>query len=243
MPIRRLFHRVVRALRRPDPTAGFGELRYQRLNHRRLEHLASLGLDVAGRSVLEVGAGPGDLTHFFIDRDCRVTTSDGRRNNLAALAARYPGKTRLLDLEHPDRLLTDTFDIVFAYGILYHLSDPTLALAYLSARCGDLMLIETCVTPGAGEELHPVPEKASSAGQSIHGTGCRPTRAWFLRRLVQHFAHVYVPVTQPWHEQFPLDWTRAAPEKLLTRSIFIASRRPIDNPLLATALTDHQRRH
>ena len=35
---------------------------YLRINGRRLEHLASLGLPLDGRTVLEVGAGLGDLT-------------------------------------------------------------------------------------------------------------------------------------------------------------------------------------
>jgi 16S rRNA A1518/A1519 N6-dimethyltransferase RsmA/KsgA/DIM1 with predicted DNA glycosylase/AP lyase activity len=41
---------------------------YLRMNQRRLEHLASLGLPLSGRTVLELGAGIGDLSTFFLDR-------------------------------------------------------------------------------------------------------------------------------------------------------------------------------
>ena len=57
---------------------GFRSDHYQRHNRRRQEHLATLELPIAGRSVLEVGAGIGDHTAFFTDRGCRVTATDGR---------------------------------------------------------------------------------------------------------------------------------------------------------------------
>src|ERR1700689_2103588 len=54
---------------------------YLRHNARRLEHLASLGLDLHGRSVLELGAGIGDHTTFFLDRDCSVVSVEPRPEN------------------------------------------------------------------------------------------------------------------------------------------------------------------
>ena len=54
---------------------------YQRHNQRRQEHLASLQLDLVGKSVLEVGAGVGDHTFYFLDRDCTVVSVEARREN------------------------------------------------------------------------------------------------------------------------------------------------------------------
>ena len=51
---------------------------YQRHNARRQEHLASLQLDLAGKRVLEVGAGIGDHTTFFLDRECTVVATEPR---------------------------------------------------------------------------------------------------------------------------------------------------------------------
>ena len=62
---------------------------YLRLNARRLEHLASLGLPIAGGEVLEVGAGIGDLTSFFLDRGCSVTAIQPRPENRACFASQY----------------------------------------------------------------------------------------------------------------------------------------------------------
>ena len=54
--------------------ALFRSPQYRRHNARRQEHLASLGLDLRHKSVLELGAGVGDHTVFFLDRDCVVTS-------------------------------------------------------------------------------------------------------------------------------------------------------------------------
>ena len=53
-----------------------------------------------------------------------------------------------------------------------------------------------------------------------------------MNKLKALFAHVYVPRTQPAHEEFPLDWTGEQPSDRLTRATFVASRRPIVNEQL-----------
>src|SRR4051794_26482202 len=75
------------------PKGSFWSPQYIRHNQRRQEHLASLGLEIAGRDVLEVGAGIGDHTSFFLDRGCRVTITDGRPKNVRLLRERYPDAT------------------------------------------------------------------------------------------------------------------------------------------------------
>jgi hypothetical protein len=46
-------------------------------NEKRLIHLKSLNLLITGQ-VLEVGAGIGDFTPFFIEHGCIITATDGR---------------------------------------------------------------------------------------------------------------------------------------------------------------------
>jgi hypothetical protein len=112
----------------------------------------------------------------------------------------------------------------------------------MSAWCSDLLLLETCVSFGVEAAVNPVGEDATDPSQSVRGLGCRPTRRWVIEVLRSQFAHVYVPMTQPWHEEFPLDWPQPALSGRLTRAIFIASRRPIENPLLVKELPDRQTR-
>ena len=62
------------------------------INRARLAHLDSLDLPLSRKSVLDVGCGVGHLSRFFVERGCRVTCVDGRRENIDALQLRYPGR-------------------------------------------------------------------------------------------------------------------------------------------------------
>jgi hypothetical protein len=194
--------------------------------------------------VIEVGAGIGDHTSFFLDRGCSVIATEGRPANLELLRRLYPQlDSRLLDLDNPDPSFVDRAEIVYCYGTLYHLERPAEALAFLAARATDLLLLETCVSPGDDERLNPVAEHVLNPSQALRGHGCRPTRPWVQARLAEHFPYVYLTTTQPWHEEFPLDWSFEADPTRLTRSVFVASRQPISSSCLITEIPQRQSRH
>jgi hypothetical protein len=230
-------------MRRRDPVAVFNAWHYMHHNQRRQEHLASLGLDLANRSVLEVAAGIGDHTSFFLDRGCSVVVTEGRAENVKLLRRRYADlDVRRLDLDDPPAEFAPTVEIVYCYGALYHLGRPAEALAFLSERTSDLLLLETCVSPGDGIEMNPVTEAKGNPSQALKGTGCRPTRRWIWAELEKHFPFVYLTVTQPWHDEFPLDW-KAPGDGKLTRSVFVAAKRELTLPTLSPRLLDRQARH
>ncbi len=158
-----------------DPCPLFWSAHYLRHNQRRQEHLASLGLDVSGRSVLEVGAGAGDHTSFFLDRGCAVSTTDGRPENVALLRERYSWiHVDLLDLDDPDATFDLVTDVVYCYGTLYHLRRPMEALAFLAERCRGMLLLETCVSFGNDERLNPVEDRLSSSTRAFTGLAAAP---------------------------------------------------------------------
>jgi Methyltransferase domain len=217
---------------------------YLRHNQRRQEHLASLDLPLAGRSVLELGAGIGDHSTFFLDRGCPMTITEARPENIEVLRERLPDEQVVaLDLDDPDPGFTGSWEIVYAYGLLYHLSEPSRAISFMADHCDSLLLLETCVTPGHGTKLNPVSESVLDPSQAISGTGCRPTRLWIKAELSRYFEHVYITVTQPWHEEFPLDWSSAVEDGRLSRAVFVASRAAVDNPLLTGEIPMVQFRH
>jgi hypothetical protein len=220
-----------------EPGDIFWSTHYVRHNQRRQEHLASLGLPLPQRTVLEVGAGVGDHTSFFVDRGCKVIVSEARDQNLAVLRSRYPDlDVRSLDLDRPPPDAIQA-EIVYCYGTLYHLNYPGAAIRWMTRCAQEMLLIETCVAAGQDDELRPFDEVAASPDNAVSGHGCRPTRAWVRRELRRGFAHVYMPVTQPWHDEFPVDWTQAElTHSPLIRAVFIASHQPLDNHLLTEEL-------
>ncbi len=227
----------------PAPLETFHSYACLRHNARRQEHLASLGLPIEGKTVLEVGAGAGDHTHFFIDRGCRVTVTEGRAENLAVLRERYPNLTvRELDMEKPQLPGDEKFDIVYCYGLLYHVNNPAEAIEFMAKRCRGMLLMETCVSYGSDLNVNLCDEDPENPTQAVSGKGCRPTRPWVLAELRKHFAHAYIPRTQPWLDDFPLDWTTPTPPGLV-RSVFIGSREDLKNELLSPEVPAKQRRH
>ena len=226
------------------PEDWFHEWSHLEITARRLEHIATLALPLRDKSVLEVGAGVGDLSTFFLDRGCRVTITEARESNLEYMRRRFPkSDVAFLDLDAPTDVAGGPFDVVSCFGLLYHLGRPAEALASLARQCRDLLVLETCVSFGAESAVNLVDENIKSPTQAFTGHGCRPTRPWIMETLRRDFAHVYVPRTQPNHAQFPIDWTRPEDHTApLSRAVFIASRTPLDNAQLAAELSDRQER-
>jgi methyltransferase family protein len=238
----------IRRIPPPDAKEEFRSDYYLRGDARRLEHLASLRIPVAGMTVLEVGAGIGDHSTYYIDRGCQLTIAEVRQENLLVLQQRFPDQSIVqLDMENPpDKLVGAPFDVVHCYGLLYHLANPERALRVMGANCRKLLFLETCVSFGSHEAINPFSEQREYLSQSFSGTGCRPTRPWVFQQLKREFPHVYCPMTQPNHEDFPLDWN--APQKHRStfgniRAVFVASRIEIVSDVLASEMLYIQTRH
>ena len=195
------------------------------INEARLCHLASLGLDLKNKRVLEVGGGIGLHTCFFESQGCDVLFTEARAENLDEAKRRYPHrKTALVNLDADSDLShLGRFDVVYCYGTLYHLTNPSNALRRLAAICDGMILLETCVTPGDEEELHPEAEPASVANQAFTGMGCRPTRSWVMSELRRNMGFAYQTVTQPNHHDFEQNWI-APTERKLYRAVFVGAK-------------------
>ena len=192
--------------------------------------------------MLELGAGVGDHTSFFLDRGCRVIVTEPRPENREVIRARHGGEVSALDLEDPGDPVPA--EIVYCYGVLYHLARPAATLDWIAACNPGLLLLETCVSPRPGLAVFPVDEDPHLPQYAVSGRGCRPTRPWLLQALADRFAHAYVTTTQPWHEEFPLDWTDPTlDERPLVRSVFVASSSPLTSRFLTSDLPMRQTRH
>ena len=147
--LKRRVENALKELIAPQDKVPFHSFYVLRHTQRRQEHLATLGLPIAGASVLEVGAGIGDHTSFFLDRNCDVVITEPREINLSVIRSRFPDNTVVrLNLDKPDSecLSKQKFDIVYCYGVLYHLSNPEGALEFMAKCCRKMLLVDTCVS-------------------------------------------------------------------------------------------------
>lgn len=210
------------------------------INRARQEHLASIGLDLNNKRVLEVGAGIGLHTDFFLNLNCDVTVTDGNKENVSEIRRRHPTlRSEVLNLELNEPLShLGSYDLVYCYGLLYHVKNAESALARLAEVCSGQILLETCVSLGQYEEIIYLQDFISN-NQAISGIGSRPTRIWVQNKLRKYFGYAYIPVTQPDHPDFPLNWL-CPHTNLLYRSIFVGSKVPLSNESLQTNLPSEQ---
>ena len=210
------------------------------INKARQDHLAKLGLDLQRKRVLEVGAGIGLHTSFFLERECEVVVSDGNPENVSEIRRRHPARqVEHIDLEKDESLhVYGTFDIVYCYGLLYHLANPERAIARLGEVCKGQLLLETCVSLGKHSEVIFLRDFVSN-NQAVSGIGCRPSRLWLKEVLDRYLGHAYFATTQPAHPDFPTDWDCPL-TNLLYRGIFVGSRVPLDNPRLTRDIPRRQ---
>lgn len=236
------------------PESEFHSVSYLRSNFRRLEHLAQLGLPLAGKTVLEIGAGIGDLTSFFLDRDCTVTSTEAQAVNVEAFRRRYSEeqlwaaeRLRILQcrIDQLRECGVEPHEVVMCYGVLNQLGTPEEALEALADFCRGFLLLELGVDSGENRDDDAVRlarQDPFSFGGSVDGGACLPTRRWVYERLKRRFEHVYVTLLQPDYDRFRVYWKRPASGRTQHRVVFVASRTPLRNPMLVEGIPQLQYR-
>ncbi|MBT1702028.1 class I SAM-dependent methyltransferase [Chryseosolibacter indicus] len=208
---------------------------YQQINVARLKHLNSLGLDLDNKSVLEFGAGIGDHSFFYLTKNCKVFATDGRKELADYISNRFGIPTDVVNVETElEKLHSYTqYDIIHCYGLLYHINNPSVFLEAIKDKSTTLLL-ETCVSSdGVLEGENFVEEDLDNPTQAVSGVGCRPTRSWIFNKLKQLYPFVYMPISQPEHHQFPVNWENLKDEGGYIRAVFIASKKEIASPMLS----------
>jgi len=209
---------------------------YQAITEARLAHLERMDLPVAGKSVIDVGSGIGRLSEFFVERGCDVFCVDGRSENIEELRRLYPDRrAAVVDLESDDLLAHGRFDVVFCYGVLYHLADPFSFIRRAAGICRELMIVETCITD-AEEPLVILVRDPDDPTMALGSLASRPSPAYVTSALsAAGFEHVYSPTFLPEHEDFgyrrlnDLSYLR---DGRALRDVFVASRSELRLPVL-----------
>ena len=201
------------------------------INKSRIEHLDSLNLDLENKTVFETGCGGrGDFTKYLLSKNCEITLNDARENNILYLMKnidkKLPYNTWDLNKSLPE---DKKYDIIFSYGLLYHLYNPMEALRNLSNICTDMFIISTC-TNGKDDNIEYLKENGQN--QAYSNRGCRPGRNVIVNELRKYFEYVYVPINQPNHPEFPKKW----PSKRGSRFVLVASRNELNNEKLSMVL-------
>jgi len=188
------------------PTWAFDRPEATFINAARITHLFSLGLPLAGKRVLEVGAGVGRLSLLLEAGGCVVTATEGRAENVTENIRRNPwrqGQAFCVDVMEPGghrRFLP--VDVILCYGLLYHLADPAAALRELGALAVPLIAVESQIIAGSGPALREHKDNWD-CDQSLDRRASHFTLDWLVEAIrAAGWPVVTVPRRQPDHPDF-----------------------------------------
>jgi 2-polyprenyl-3-methyl-5-hydroxy-6-metoxy-1,4-benzoquinol methylase len=101
------------------------------------------------RTALDVGCGLGHFSGLLHSSGLQVSAVDGRQGNVEEGRRRYPQVSfRKFDAEDYALRELGKFDLVFCFGLLYHLENPMLTIRHLQAMTKTLLLVEAVTFPG-----------------------------------------------------------------------------------------------
>jgi tRNA (mo5U34)-methyltransferase len=123
---------------------------------RRMSHMLFNGLDLRGRTLLDIGCWDGAYSLEATRRGASVTAADhfvwhsswGDRRCIDLVQQHLAPSIQIVDADLPalsaERL--GRFDVVLFLGVLYHLRDPLTALERVADLTTDTLIVETRMT-------------------------------------------------------------------------------------------------
>src|SRR5580698_6195742 len=152
----------------------------------------------------------------------------------------YPGlKSAVCDVQTEALFPLGVFDVVFCYGLLYHLESPVAALRNMAAVCKEMLLLETQVCDHVLPILR-MAQEDTSADQALTGLGGRPSPSYVTMVLRNvGFEHIYAPRIPPAHPEFLFRWKSTGTtgkQKHPIRCIFVASREKLPRESLVSLI-------
>ncbi|HRK61219.1 MAG TPA: class I SAM-dependent methyltransferase [Candidatus Omnitrophota bacterium] len=201
-----------------------------------MRHLESLGIEWQSRSLLDMGCGVGYFSDFFSKKGCLVHFADARPSNVEETKKRIPKASHhFFDIEKDKIETLGSFDIVFCYGLLYHLENPWSAIAKLSKACRQMLLIETIVCDHE-LPLNQLVLETPHSNQALNGIGSRPSPAYIVLALRNAgWSWIYAAKNPPDHPDFHFDWKNNLEYSRNgnnLRCFFLASRSVLNDPEL-----------
>lgn len=203
-----------------------------RLNQGRWKALNSIikNTNLSFRTALDAGTGIGYFAEYLSSEyKLQITAFDARPSNIEEAQKRYPDVRFVVgNIEDPDIVKLGKFDIVIAFGLIYHLENPFRAIKNLVEMTEKLLVVESVIFPGKTPSARIV-EEPKSEDQSVGYVALRLTEKGIIKILyLSGIPYVYFPFVKVDHEEFNSGMFRNK-----KRIILVASHYPLDNDLFS----------
>jgi SAM-dependent methyltransferase len=199
----------------------FDERFYVEINQARWSTAARILDRLPGiRTCLDVGCGPGWFADKLCHRGLAVVGVDGRAELVEEARRRVPnGEFCTADITDREAMKSvPRADLVFCFGLLYHLENPFAAVRNLYACASRHLLVETQLAPDAGPVFRLVSEGENET-QGLNFLAVIPTRDALVKMLYSAgFGCVERYTGRTEHPDF-----NDLPDRVHRREIFLAS--------------------
>jgi FkbM family methyltransferase len=213
----------------------FDQPHYDALNRVREAALrplvASMRQSVRLKSVVDVGCGLGYFSVVLRDLGFAVLAVDGRPENVDEAKRRYSAiEFRVADAEDPCIRSLGKFDLVFCFGLLYHLENPLVAIRNLFEMTEKVAILEGMCFPDERPILA-VRDEGPTEDQGLRHVALYPSEAALIKLLYRSgFGYVYRMRTMPSHPAY-----RSSSTRKIMRTVLVASKAPLATDLLQLA--------
>jgi SAM-dependent methyltransferase len=135
------------------------------------------------KKILELGCGYADIGNEFYKLGASVSSSDIRTEHIDVVNQRYPHiRTLLIDGDNDD--ISEKYDIIIHWGLLYHLNEIEKHLEKVSDKC-DVLLLETEVADSDNPSFY-IKTEENGPDQAFNFVGIRPSPSYVERILKQN---------------------------------------------------------
>jgi len=202
----------------------FDQSHYAALNAAREAVLHPLVEGIQGilpvETALDVGCGSGYFSGILHAEGFRVIGLEGRPENRALAAERYPQIPFFtVNLEDDEVRRHGPADLVVCFGLLYHLENPFRAARNLHALTGKVLLVESMCLP-LDSPVMELRDECCSEDQGLQFVAFYPSEACLTKLLYRAgFSFVYRLRKAPDHLAY-----RDSSRQKRSRTMLVASR-------------------
>jgi SAM-dependent methyltransferase len=212
----------------------FDQSHYDALNAARGETVARLLPELKHRlnlkTALDLGCGLGHYAEILHQHGLDVLAVDGRAENVEEARRRFPHlKFRVADAQNPELAQLGKFDLVFCFGLLYHLENPFRVVRSIAELSSKLTLIEGIVYPSP-EPAMVLMDENTGADQGLNYMAFYPSEPCLIKMLRRSgLSHCYNPALMPAHPEY-----HKGSNGFRRRTVLAAAKEPVESSLLTT---------
>ena len=190
------------------------------------ELVKSFGL----KSALDVGCGTGRYSGYLADLGLEAVGIDAKPENISEAKRRHPDITfKVYNAEDPSIQKLGLFDLVFCFGLLYHLENIFIAIRNFQVLASKFLFIESMYLPDLKPTLY-LHDEAEGQDQSLRMVAFYPSESCIVKMCYRAgFPFVYRFII----DSASCEDFRANLFRKKMRTLLIASKVYIDSPSLA----------